>query len=160
MFDIASMARRDIGGCMELWEVIAREEIRDLVTRYNSNSDTGRFPQLLELFDDTSVMTIDGGVAYRGKSEIINIFNNAKGRLESVDVPKYVRHFVATHQIDLESETAARGRCYFAVLTHIGLDHWGRYIDTYKRVNDKWLFDTRNVFVDGTSSGATFGANR
>lgn len=145
---------------MELWEVIAREEIRDLVTRYNSNSDTGRFSQLLELFDDTSVMTIDGGAPYRGKSEIINIFNNAKGRLESADVPKYVRHFVATHQIDVESENAARGRCYFAVLTHIGLDHWGRYIDTYKRVNDKWLFDTRNVFVDGTSAGATFIANR
>ncbi len=160
MFGIASMARRDIGGCMELWEVIAREEIRDLVTRYNSNSDTGRFSQLLELFDDTSVMTIDGGAPYRGKSEIINIFNNAKGRLESADVPKYVRHFVATHQIDVESENAARGRCYFAVLTHIGLDHWGRYIDTYKRVNDKWLFDTRNVFVDGTSAGATFIANR
>jgi len=145
---------------MELWEVIAREEIRDLVTRYNSNSDTGRFSQLLELFDDTSVMTIDGGAPYRGKSENINIFNNAKGRLESVDVPKYIRHFVATHQIDIESEITARGRCYFAVLTHIGLDHWGRYIDTYKKVDGKWLFDTRRVFVDGTSDGSTFMADR
>ena len=145
---------------MELWEVIAREEIRDLVTRYNSNSDTGRFPQLLELFDDTSVMTIDDGAPYSGTSEIINIFTNAKGRLDSVDVPKYIRHYVATHQIDIESETAARGRCYFAVLTHIGLDHWGRYIDTYKKVNGKWLFDTRKVFVDGTSAGSTFVAKK
>jgi len=145
---------------MEIWEVIAREEIRDLVTRYNSNSDTGRFPQLLELFDDTSVMTIDGGMPYSGTSEIINIFTNAKGRLDSVDVPKYIRHYVATHQIDIESETVARGRCYFAVLTHIGLDHWGRYIDTYKKVNGKWLFDTRKVFVDGTSAGSTFVAKK
>lgn len=145
---------------MEIWEVIAREEIRDLVTRYNSNSDTGRFPQLLELFDDTSVMTIDGGAPYSGTSEIINIFTNAKGRLDSVDVPKYIRHYVATHQIDIESETVARGRCYFAVLTHIGLDHWGRYIDTYKKVNGKWLFDTRKVFVDGTSAGSTFVAKK
>jgi hypothetical protein len=145
---------------MEIWEVIAREEIRDLVTRYNSNSDTGRFPQLLELFDDTSVMTIDGGMPYSGTSEIINIFTNAKGRLDSVDVPKYIRHYVATHQIDIESETAARGRCYFAVLTHIGLDHWGRYIDTYKKVNGKWLFDARKVFVDGTSAGSTFVAKK
>lgn len=145
---------------MEIWEVIAREEIRDLVTRYNSNSDTGRFPQLLELFDDASVMTLDGGITYTGTAEIITIFNNAKGRLESVDVPKYIRHFVATHQIDIESEITARGRCYFAVLTHIGLDHWGRYIDTYKKVDGKWLFDTRRVFVDGTSDGSTFMADR
>jgi len=131
-----------------------------LVTRDNSNSDTGRFPQLLELFDDTSVMTIDGGVPYSGTSEIINIFTNAKGRLDSVDVPKYIRHYVATHQIDIESENVARGRCYFAVLTHIGLDHWGRYIDTYKKVNGKWLFDTRKVFVDGTSAGSTFVAKK
>ena len=141
---------------MEIWEVIAREEIRDLVTRYNSNSDTGRFPQLMELFDDSSVMTLDGVNVYNGRSEIINIFNNAKGRLNSADVPKYIRHFVATHQIDLESETAARGRCYFAVITHIGLDHWGRYVDTYKKVDGKWLFDTRKVFVDGTDPRSTF----
>jgi hypothetical protein len=31
---------------MELWELIAREGIRDLVTRYNSNGDTGRLEQL------------------------------------------------------------------------------------------------------------------
>ena len=28
---------------MQLWELTARESIRDLVTRYNSNGDAGRF---------------------------------------------------------------------------------------------------------------------
>ena len=141
---------------MEISEVIAREEIRDLVTRYNSNSDTGRFQQLLELFDDTSVMTLYGTDVYTGTKEIINIFNSAKGRLGNDDTPRYIRHYVATHQIDVESETRASGRCYFVVITHIGVDHWGRYIDTYKKVNGKWLFDTRKVHVDGTDPRSTF----
>ena len=35
---------------MELWELVARESIRDLVARYNANGDSGRFDQVLELF--------------------------------------------------------------------------------------------------------------
>ena len=35
---------------MELWQLIARESIRDLVARYNANGDTGRFAQVRELF--------------------------------------------------------------------------------------------------------------
>ena len=145
-----------LGDCVKKWEVVAREEIRDLVTRYNSNGDSGRFEQLMELFDDSYVMVLFGTDTYNGRGEIINIFNNATDRLSSGDTPRYVRHFVATHQIDLESKTKASGRCYFAVLTHLGVDHWGRYIDTYKKLNGKWYFDVRRVFVDGTDPRSTF----
>ena len=41
---------------MELWELTARESIRDLVARYNANADTGRFDQVLELFAPDAVM--------------------------------------------------------------------------------------------------------
>ncbi|MET0627555.1 MAG: nuclear transport factor 2 family protein [Acidimicrobiia bacterium] len=44
------------GVVVELWELSAREEIRDLVARYNANGDTGRFPQVLELFAPDAVM--------------------------------------------------------------------------------------------------------
>ena len=35
---------------MELWEIDAREQIRDLVARYNANGDSGRFAPMLALF--------------------------------------------------------------------------------------------------------------
>ena len=41
---------------MELWELFAREGIRDLVARYNSNGDTGRFGPEWERCDDASDM--------------------------------------------------------------------------------------------------------
>ena len=37
-----------------------------------------------------------------------------------------------------------------------GLDHWGRYIDEYVRIDDSWKFQRRRVFVDGQVAGSWF----
>ena len=34
---------------MEMWELLARESIRDLVARYNANGDSGRFDPVLNI---------------------------------------------------------------------------------------------------------------
>lgn len=136
---------------MELWEVLARESIRDLVVRYNSNGDSGRFEQTLALFADDAVMAIEDEV-YDGKPEILTVFNGSKEHLTAdtgSQGPTYVRHHTSTHQIDLVDETHATGRCYFNVITSIGLDHWGRYVDEYVCQSGQWLFSRRQVTVDG-----------
>lgn len=145
---------------MENWEVTAREAIRDVVTRYNANGDTGRFEQVMECFADDAVMITPGG-EYRGKDEILTIFTGAQDHLEAtaqatVAPPAYVRHHTSTHQIDLIDETHAKGRCYFNVITPIGLDHWGRYVDEYRVVDGRWLFSSRRVSVDGQMPNSTF----
>ncbi|MET0627554.1 MAG: nuclear transport factor 2 family protein [Acidimicrobiia bacterium] len=64
---------------------------------------------------------------YTGRDEIIEIFTGARDRTRDEGGPPiYVRHFTGTHQIDLVDESTAVGRCYYQVLTAIGLDHWGR----------------------------------
>ena len=141
---------------MELWELSAREAIRDLVTRYNSNGDTGRFPQVLELFAPEAVMETvlaDGtNHVYRGAQEIATLFTDTRerwgGSAQRRDAPAYIRHCVFTHQIDLVDRTHARGRCYFQVLMAHGLDHWGRYVDEYEERDGRWLFTHRRVAVD------------
>jgi len=141
---------------MEMWELVAREAIRDLVARYNANGDAGRFPQVLELFADDAVMEIAGDALYRGRDEILTIFTGTRDRVRGeVDVG-HLRHFTATHQIDLIDPSRAEGRCYFSVVTAIGLDHWGRYIDRYVCEGDRWLFAARAVTVDGRSPGSMF----
>jgi hypothetical protein len=150
---------------MDVNAVVAREGIRDLVARYNSNSDSGRFEPLFELFAEDAVMeTAEYGgelVRYEGREEIKKIFVGALERMESQpqgSAGGYIRHFTATHQIDLVDADHARGRLYFAVLMAHGLDHWGRYIDEYVRRDGRWLFAHRKVHTDGRVAASWFSA--
>ncbi len=142
---------------MDVAELIARESIRDLVARYNSNGDSGRFDQVLDLFAPDAVMELDGPEGrelYRGRDEILTIFTGTKdrwaGESSATDgSPSYVRHRVATHQIDLDDPSHARGYCYYQVVMAHGLDHWGRYFDRYECVAGRWLFAHRRVTREG-----------
>ncbi len=146
---------------METWELLARESIRDLVTRYNSNGDSGRIAQVLELFaaDATMEITSEGGEtrAYRGIDEIGTIFTGAIATFrEAADEraqPPYVRHCVTTHQIHVGDRQHAKGRCYFFVIRANGLDHWGRYVDEYEEQDGRWRFTYRKVTTEGRQQG-------
>ena len=137
---------------METWELLARESIRDLVARYNANGDSGRFDPMLELFAEDAVLEVPG-TTLRGRAAIRAFFEDVGRGTGAGRVATLVRHFTATHQIDVLSETEARGRCYFAVLTDQGLDHWGRYVDAYRCVEGRWLFAHRKVTLDGEVPG-------
>ena len=138
---------------MELWELEARESIRNLVVRYNSNGDSARFDSVLELFAPDAVMELHDGVLYEGLDQIKTIFTGTKGRFADFGLatgkPFYMRHSTTTHQVDLLDQTHATGRCYYSVIMPHGLDHWGRYIDKYERRDGKWLFTNRKVTMDG-----------
>jgi ketosteroid isomerase-like protein len=141
---------------VEVWELVARESIRDLVARYNANGDTGRFDQVVELFAPDAVMDVDGTI-YEGREQIRTIFTSAAGSLkehaEERSGPLYLRHNTSTLQIDVESETFARSRCYYHVIMAHGLDHWGRYIDEFTCVDGRWYIAHRRVTTDGRTPG-------
>ena len=130
----------------------AREAIRDLVARYNANGDTGRFARVRELFAVDAWMDIGDGTVRRGVDEIMTIFTGTATKVTA----DFVRHFTSTHQIDVQTSDRAVGRLYYAVLTQVGLDHWGRYVDEYARIDGRWLFASRTVSVDGWSSASVF----
>ena len=132
---------------MEHWELAAREAIRDLAARYNANGDTGRFAQVVELFAPDAVMDVGDG-----RDEILTIFTDGRDRARANGGERWhVRHMMATHQIDVEDESHAKGYSYYQVLTAIGLDHWGRYIDEYRVVESRWRFARRRVTLDGSA---------
>jgi hypothetical protein len=149
---------------MELWELIARESIRDLVARYNANGDSGRFPQMLEVFADDASMELvaaDGTIRrYDGIDQVATIFTDTKANWDATVAGgadgaskgtsrHHIRHFTATHQIDLIDESHARGRCYFLVVMAHGIDHWGRYVDEYGVRDGRWVITSRRAFSDG-----------
>ena len=110
---------------MTLDDLLAREAVRDLVARYNSYGDSGKFDLLWPLFVPDAVMEIvsAGGerTTHTGLDEIKRIFTGANDRVVAQSdatqaPPVYIRHSTATHQIDLVDADHATGRCYFSVI--------------------------------------------
>jgi hypothetical protein len=132
---------------VELWELTAREHIRDLVAHYNLAGDRGWVDDMMQLFAPNATLSIDGA-DHVGHDAIRSVFSAALG-----PHPELVRHHTATLKIDVPSPEHASSRCYFQVLTVNGLDHWGRYADRYACADGRWLLTHRSVRVDGATTG-------
>jgi uncharacterized protein (TIGR02246 family) len=132
---------------MELWELTAREAIRELVTAYARAADTGRADNFAALFATDGVLEVHGVGEIEGRDAI-------RGFLGGTAVnPVQLRHVVTNVHIDVESPTSASGECYFTVFTEAGVDHWGRYRDRYVGDGDEWKFAHRLARTDGRTPG-------
>ena len=134
---------------MELWQLEAYAEIRDLISAYNSFGDRGRFDQLLELFAETAVMDINDGRIYEGADQIKTVFTDSSDSLSRDDSPSYIQPHTSSTHIEFEGDKKANSKSYFSVFLSNGIDHWGRYEDKFENINGKWLFVYRRVKTDG-----------
>ncbi len=148
---------------MEIWELVAREEIRECIAGYNAYGDSGRMTEMLDVFADDAVMEIEG-VAAVGREAITAVMKDAGRQFiayaKSVGTPRgrpILRHFTSTVTIRVESQTRASAGLYYFVLMHHGLDHWGRYEDDYRLVDGRWRISHRREWMDGAIDGG-FGA--
>ena len=140
---------------MELWELNARECIRDTVARYNQAGDRGRYAEMIECFTDDGVLVIVDDAEYRGRPALERFFSGVSGTARPGLTQ--MRHCVTNLTIDVDGPGAATAASYFQVITDIGLDHWGRYRDRLVPVGDRWLLAERSVKTDGYAPGSFFG---
>src|SRR3990170_6397666 len=106
---------------MEIWELVARESVRDLVARYNASGDSSRVDEVVALFWDDAVMDLasdHGSTLHRGHDEIRAIFTGTAERWQASDLAGsevlgtfHVRHRVSTLVIDVVDPASARGYC-------------------------------------------------
>ncbi len=137
---------------MEMWELVAREQIRDTLARYNWSGDAGRLDGLAETFCVDGVLEIRGLEPLRGRSEIVTFLG---GVTRNVGVKPVVRHNVANVLFTELTPDEAHVSSYFTVVTHIGLDHFGRYRDTLVPDGDTWLIKHRKVSTDWAAPDST-----
>lgn len=145
---------------MELWELLAREGLRDLVARYAHAADKGRFDELAALFTDSGVLDIGGGRVMRGREAIRTFLNQQKTDVAAKTGATLVRHHVTNLRLDVDDARTARGVAYFLVVTDRGVDHWGQYRDRYLLDADRWRFAERTVKLEGHSATGWAAANR
>lgn len=141
---------------MELWELVAREQIRDTLARYNWSGDAGRVDGVAETFCVDGVLEIRGAAALRGRSEIVAFLGGVTANIaDHAAVKPVVRHNVTNLLFDAVAPDQAQVSCYFTVVTHIGLDHFGRYRDTLVPDGGTWLIKHRKVSTDWAAPDST-----
>ena len=140
---------------MEAWELAAREAIRHTIASYTYHADRGRFDDVAALFAADGVLEVDGigGARAEGRDAIRAFFGGVGGDVQTTAPPGRMQHHVASVWIDVSSPREARAACYFTVMTGAGVDHWGRYRDTFTPDGDAWLFAHRLVRTDGVTPG-------
>lgn len=134
---------------MELWELVAREAIRDTLARYAHCADSGRFVELAELFTADGVLEIHGREPLSGRDAILSFLTATRSSLAATLAQPYIRHHTSSIRIEVHSHDEARAVSYFLAITERGPDHWGRYRDRLARVGERWLLQHRLVRPDG-----------
>ncbi len=144
---------------MELWELCARERIRDTLAQYNWSGDAMRLGELAAAFCDDGVLEVRGTEPVRGRAAIVDYLGGAvaapNAAASESNVKRIVRHNVTNIRFTEVTPDEARVSCYFTVFTEIGLDHYGRYRDVFAPVGNHWLIRHRFVSTDWSAPNST-----
>lgn len=158
---------------MELWELVARESIRDRIARWNANGDAGRFAEMVQVLAPDAEFQAVGSPVIRGRDAVLAYLSGVRdenpgnapadgtlstGRYLPPGGRPSIRHHTSTIQIALTSEKTARVRSYYFVLSSFGLDHWGRYLDDFGVVDGAWLITKRTATSEGVDPDGWAGA--
>ncbi|WP_374159599.1 nuclear transport factor 2 family protein [Mycobacterium sp. G7A2] len=139
---------------MQLWELEVRESVRQTLADYTAATDRSDLAALAACFGAEGVLEFTGGrEPLVGPAAIEAGLGAAMGgpRDAGRPLPTFVRHHVASVRFVSVSADRVEASSYFSVYTDIGLDHWGRYRDVLVPVQQRWLFSSRRIAVDGFS---------
>jgi hypothetical protein len=144
-------------------EHLAREAIRYTQSVYNSEGDRGRIDGLLSAFTDDGVLELERGV-FSGKAAIREgLSSGVEARRQAAgDAGRprgLLRHNLTTSRVEITGEATAEAWTYFFVVTSIGLDHSGVYIDRFRRTDERWLISHRRVKVEWEAENSTYFAS-
>jgi hypothetical protein len=155
---------------MEMWELVAREQVRDTVATYNHCGDRLLLDEMAACFTPDGVLETKAGWTARGRAEIIARLGGVRELTAAtvgaeqarpagpgpVGAPAFIRHFVANLRFDAVAPDRIDTSAYFCVLTAAGVDHWGRYRDVLVPAEGRWLFAHRTVRTDAFAPGSPF----
>lgn len=141
---------------MELWELTARELIRETLARYTHLVDRGRIEELVLLFTEDGALEAGDRLPAVGREAIRAVFLGTKERLADAATRPLIRHHVSNVLVEIATPENATAVSYFLAITERGTDHWGRYQDRLVERGGRWLFQHRRARSDGYAPGSLF----
>jgi hypothetical protein len=144
---------------VQLWELIARERIRDTLAAYTWSGDSGRIDDLVATFCPDGVLEIRGEDPLPGRDAIRARLTAVAATPAADGVRRIVRHNLANIRFSDIAPDRVHVSSYFTVVTEIGLDHYGRYRDVFVPVgpadDPQWLIARRFVSTDWSAPDST-----
>jgi hypothetical protein len=144
-------------------ELLARESIRQVIAAYTVSGDRLRVEDFIAVFTEDGVLESEGvpesdAFRYEGRDSIRKWLTRwtAPDGTTQAHKATFIRHHLATSKIDFTGADSARGRTYWVAYTDIGPDHCGYYVDTFRKVGDRWLLAHRKVRLDWRSPQSLF----
>jgi hypothetical protein len=133
---------------MQMWELVARERIRDTLALYNWSGDAGRIEDLIQSFCPEGELEVRDTATATGRIAIAEFLGGVTAPPVNSGVKRIVRHTLTNIRFTELTQERAQVSSYFTVFTEIGLDHYGRYRDVFAPVGDAWLIAHRFVSTD------------
>lgn len=135
------------GSAVDVDEMLVREGIRAVVTRYTFHADRGRVSDLVQCFTEDGTLEFVGEWSATGRDGILAQTSSVTVDTRARPHP-LLRHHLASHHVELDGAADASSTTYFTAYTEIGPDHVGRYVDRLRCVEGDWLIAHRRVVVD------------
>lgn len=140
---------------MTLDEMLARESIRQTMASYTMAGDRLRIDEFVDVFTEDGILETEGVAEedrfrYAGRDAIRAWMNRWKAPAGDAPVHKssFIRHHLATSQIEMTGPETAKSRTYWVAYTSLGPDHCGYYLDAFRKVGDRWLIAHRRIRED------------
>jgi hypothetical protein len=148
---------------MNIEELLARESIRQTMATYTMAGDRLRADEFASAFTEDAVLESDqvpeqDAFRFQGVQAIRGWLTRWSGGAAEAASPRasFVRHHLSTCQIQFADGMTATARTYWTAYTDIGPDHGGYYLDSFRKVGERWLIAHRKVRLDWRSPDSLF----
>jgi len=134
---------------------VDRASIADNMALYAHGVDEARYDLVSSSFVEDGVLHVPNMPSLVGRENIRDTLAAAGLKRREAGGQIFQRHSLSLSRLDINGDTAS-GETYFHVMTELGLDHSGRYVDRLVRCGDGWLFAERTVFVEYIQAQSRF----
>lgn len=141
---------------MKLDEMLTREAIRYTIGRYNSAIDRSAYPELAEVFTSDGTMAFGGHARFEGREKIIAALTAGAEKRGAFDAKNFQRHLLGNSIINVVDDRSARSVHYILVITELGVDHSGVYVDDFVKSGDRWLIKHRQASLEWVRPDSRF----
>jgi len=133
-------------------ETADRVQIQYMMALYCTSVDSGLVDGVVSAFAPDGRLTLSSGTQVVGHAAIRDFYDRVVGaqrpdREADGSIP-LLRHNLTTSYVEFEGSESARGQTYFQSTSRHGPDHYGRYLDLFRRLGSRWLIADRRIVVE------------